>query len=436
MNYQEAVNWIHSRLTFGIKPGIKRMEWFMDKLDHPERKIKAIHIAGTNGKGSTLSFLRHLLQAHGKTVGTFTSPYIVRFNERISMNGEPIHDSEIVSLVEKIKPLAEELEQTELGAPTEFEIITAMAFEYFANVKVDYVLFETGLGGRLDSTNIAKPLLTIITNIGFDHMNILGDTYEQIAFEKAGIIKANIPVITAVDRPEALMVIKNKAMEMNAPMLEYGVDFKSEINDFVEGKEVFSFYSVLFNILSVDIQMKGIHQISNASLALQAFIMLASMEEFDVIEQFVREGLQKTSWPGRFEIINKNPLVILDGAHNVPGLKTLTNTLERFYPNKRKHLIFSAMKDKPLQEMVDILDKVVDHVVFTSFDFERVANPNDINQLSSHPNKQVIPDWLDAFNQVKSTIDFNKEIIIFSGSLYFISTIRYYFDEMNKDMIK
>src|SRR5690606_15259339 len=206
--------------------GLSRMEWMMERLGHPENKIKAIHVAGTNGKGSTVSYLRNILQEAGYKVGTFTSPYIEAFNERISVNGKPISNDEIVSLLQVIKPLAEELEETELGGPTEFEVITAMALYHFGQASdIDFVIMEVGLGGRLDSTNVITPLISVITSIGFDHMNILGDTIEEIAAEKAGIIKRYVPVITAVDQQKAIEVISKKAKEEKSPFYQLGTDF-------------------------------------------------------------------------------------------------------------------------------------------------------------------------------------------------------------------
>src|SRR5690606_30256187 len=201
--------------------GLSRMEWMMERLGHPVNKIKAIHVAGTNGKGSTVSYLRNILQEAGYKVGTFTSPYIETFNERISVNGYPISDDEIVSLLNAIKPLAEELEELELGGPTEFEVITAMALYYFGErADIDFVIMEVGLGGRFDSTNIIKPLASVITSIGLDHMNILGESIEEIASEKAGIIKQNIPVVSAVSQEEAIDIIFNKAKEEKSPFYQ------------------------------------------------------------------------------------------------------------------------------------------------------------------------------------------------------------------------
>ncbi len=220
--YKEAISWIHGRLKFGVKPGLLRMEKLMEKLEHPEKNIRAIHVAGTNGKGSTVSFIRSVLQEAGYTVGTFTSPYMITFNERISVNGMPITDEEWRTLVTDIKPIVDELDKTDAGTVTEFEIITACAFLYFAKrADIDFVIFEAGLGGTFDSTNIVKPLLSVITSIGHDHMAILGNTIEEIAGQKAGIIKNSIPVITGVNQPEALGVIEAEAEKSRLRISHY-----------------------------------------------------------------------------------------------------------------------------------------------------------------------------------------------------------------------
>lgn len=220
--YEEALKWIHSRLTFGIKPGLQRMEWMMEKLDHPERRCRFIHVAGTNGKGSTIAFMQEVLKAAEYKVGAFTSPYLESFNERITIDGNPISEEEILQLSNVIKPVVDELEKTELGAPTEFEVITAMMFYYFGKINVpDVVLLETGLGGKWDSTNIANPILSVITMIGHDHLNILGSTIEEIAEQKAGIIKNGVPVITAVEQKEALDVIERVAKEKSKALLAH-----------------------------------------------------------------------------------------------------------------------------------------------------------------------------------------------------------------------
>ena len=224
--YNEAIDSIDSRLRLGIKPGLIRMEWMLEKLGHPEREMKLIHVGGTNGKGSTVTYLRSILNEAGYRVGSFTSPYIEQFNERISVDGKPITDEEITELVNVIKPLADELENTDIGSPTEFEVITAMAIYYFAKMNpMDINVFEVGLGGRFDSTNVVNPLLSIITNIGMDHTQILGDRIEQIAYEKAGIIKSGIPVFTAAKVESAYAVLQEESATKNTSIFKLGRPF-------------------------------------------------------------------------------------------------------------------------------------------------------------------------------------------------------------------
>ena len=239
--YSESISWIHSQLKHGINLGLARMEWLLEKMGNPEKELKAIHVAGTNGKGSTVTFLRSILNEAGYEVGTFTSPYIETFNERISINGNPIADNDLIELVRVVKPLAEELEKGELGPPTEFEIITAMAMYYFANIRtVDFTILEVGLGGRFDSTNTIQPLMTIITNIGMDHIHILGDTIGKIAYEKAGIIKRKVPLFTGAKQDEALSVILEEAEKKQAETFQLGMDFSVENYKSAPGGEMFT----------------------------------------------------------------------------------------------------------------------------------------------------------------------------------------------------
>ncbi|MDN6626233.1 MAG: bifunctional folylpolyglutamate synthase/dihydrofolate synthase, partial [Pisciglobus halotolerans] len=219
--YDEALKWIHGIQAFGKKPGLKRMEWMMEKLEHPEKKLSIIHVTGTNGKGSTVAFIRHLLESQGKIVGTFTSPYIEIFNERISVNGEPISNEEILKLANKIYPLTKELEKTALGGPSEFEVITTMMLYYFSKEPIDVAVIEVGIGGLLDSTNVVTPEVSVITTIGMDHMVLLGNTLSDIATQKAGIIKPKIPVVTGNIREESLKIIQQKADETKSILYKY-----------------------------------------------------------------------------------------------------------------------------------------------------------------------------------------------------------------------
>ncbi|MGG6437617.1 folylpolyglutamate synthase/dihydrofolate synthase family protein [Saccharococcus caldoxylosilyticus] len=422
--YEEALEWIHGRLRLGIKPGLKRMEWFMEKLGHPERRIRAIHIAGTNGKGSTVSYLRHILQAAGYSVGTFTSPYVEQFNERISVNGKPIGDKEIVKLVQVIKPLAEELEQTELGAPTEFEVITAMMLYYFGKKNIqDVVLIEAGLGGRLDSTNIIYPILSIITNIGYDHMNILGETLDKIAFEKAGIIKSGVPLITGAEQPEAWTVISEKAASLKAKTYRLGEDFFIVRHVPITDGERFSLETPFSQYPDLKITMFGAHQVQNAALAVMAAEYLRMCYSFLIEKEHIYEGLEKAKWIGRFERVSNKPLIIIDGAHNEEGIHSLVDTVRSHYPDKDIHVLFAALADKPLDKMIPPLAEIAETITFTSFDFPRAASAEQLAELCDHPNKATTDGWKGWMKETKKQKR-SDALFLITGSLYFIAEVR------------
>ncbi|MEH7122299.1 folylpolyglutamate synthase/dihydrofolate synthase family protein [Bacillus sp. JJ1532] len=422
--YEEAVSWIHSRLRLGVKPGLKRMEWMMEKLDHPERRVKSVHIGGTNGKGSTVTYLRSILQDAGYVVGTFTSPYFEQFNERISLNGLPVSDEEIIRLANDIYPLSLELEETELGGPTEFEIITAMAFQYFGRVNpVDIVLFEVGLGGRFDSTNIILPILSIITNIGLDHTGILGDTHAEIAFEKAGIIKPGVSVITAVKQEEALEVILEKAAEMKAPVYSLGNEIAIKDHTSTQTGEVFTQKTPFKVWGNLEISMAGKHQTENAALAVMAAEVLNKLYSFLIEDEHLYSGLKKAYWPGRFEIMSKDPAIVIDGAHNEEGIAAFTNELKNRFSDKKINLIFTALADKKLDKMIENLDTIADKITFVEFDYPRAAKAKELFELSGNMNKDFNPDWKEAIEKNISSLQDN-EILAITGSLYFLSEMK------------
>ena len=406
------------------------MEWMMERLESPDKKLKAIHVGGTNGKGSTVTYLRCILENSGYTVGTFTSPYIEQFNERISVNGQSINDDDLVKLVNVIRQLADELEETELGGPTEFEVITAMAFYYFAEVRpVDVVLFEVGLGGRFDSTNIIQPIASIITNIGLDHTNILGNSYEEIAFEKAGIIKDNTPVFTAVQHEGALQVIKKQANEKNAPIFVLNEDFSIPSYQSLTKGEQFSVDSKFGYFADLEIAMLGKHQTENASLAVVALQYLNEQKHLSVDEQAIRNGLRAGYWPGRLEVLSDQPLVIIDGAHNDEGVSTLVEALSTRYANRSIHIVFAALKDKKLDKMIAQLDQVADQISFVSFDFPRAAKADELLKYSSLETKSAVDDWKTyLYDEIKKLK--GNHILVVTGSLYFISEVKPYLSKV------
>lgn len=424
--YEEALNWIHGRLRLGIKPGLKRMKWMMDRLNHPEKKIKTVHIGGTNGKGSTVTFLRNILQRANYKVGTFTSPYIEQFNERISVNGVPISNEHLIELTNRVKPLSDELEETELGGPTEFEVITAMSLLYFAEIEpVDVVIYEVGLGGRFDSTNVIEPVVSIITSIGLDHTNILGDTYGKIAKEKAGIIKHKTPIISAVKKEEAKDVIEKVAYDLDAPLYQLGKDFFIILQEKSSDREKLTFYTSDRKITDLSINMIGKHQWDNASLAIMAALII----DDEISDQAIQQGLFEAYWPGRFEILSDNPFVVIDGAHNEEGVQALTETLISRYNDYRKIIIFAALGDKKFDKMIKKLDIVAEKMIFVDFDFPRAAKAEELYAVSQAKKKEYDNNWQDVLKRELPKIK-ERDMLMITGSLYFISSVKPYLREL------
>ncbi|EAE2435801.1 bifunctional folylpolyglutamate synthase/dihydrofolate synthase, partial [Listeria innocua] len=388
-SYQEALDWIHGTLRLGIKPGLARMEYIMEKLNHPEKANKWVHIAGTNGKGSTLTFIRSSLEEAGYKTGTFTSPYIETFNERISVNGIPVSDQMIVDLANRIKPIAEELEKTVYGPPSEFEIITAMMFLCFAEYEpIDIGIIEVGLGGRLDSTNVLTPLISVITTIGMDHMEFLGNSIEQIAGEKAGIIKPGIPVISGVIQKEAQEVIINNAVRNNSNVAWLNKDF------FIQnrGDEITFRTSHGDEIPDITIGLLGIHQLNNAAVAIKVLQYLNTFSSYEINQSAIKQGLKKAFWPGRMELLDVKPFIMLDGAHNPEGVKTFANSIKT-YPGHKK-IIVSILKDKNYQEMIALLKTIPDtEILLTTFDYPRAMSDYEVTQIGTIEGISTNPNW-------------------------------------------
>ncbi|MEF9937600.1 bifunctional folylpolyglutamate synthase/dihydrofolate synthase [Carnobacterium sp.] len=430
--YEEALEWIHGRLVMGMKPGLKRMEWMMKRLGHPERRFKSIHVAGTNGKGSTVTYLREMLEAAGQVVGTFTSPYITTFNERISINGEPISNEEILRLANLVYPLVMELEETSLGGPSEFEIVNTMMFIYFGEGHADVVLIEVGLGGLVDSTNVVTPVVSAITTIGFDHMHILGGTISEIAEQKAGIIKPGIPVVVGNVDSEALKVITKVAEENASPLLCFNQDyFISKWKTLPTWGETFTFEDDFICLRQVVLSMLGKHQVENAALALEVLRVYSHETGLAIGHEQMLRGLKVAFWPGRLEKINEDPLIILDGAHNEPAMNRLVETLKNDFEQQEIYVLFAALGDKAVDKMLGQLQVLPNvHLILTSFDYPRAASANQLttNLTGNYDVEEV---WQEGLVKTVNEMDSNSVLII-TGSLYFISEVRHYFlDETN-----
>ena len=415
MNYLESLYWIHERTKFGIKPGVKRMEWMLDRLNNPQLNIRGIHVGGTNGKGSTVAYIRAALVENGYEVGTFTSPFIETFNERISLNGLPITNDEIVELVEIVKPISEVLEQeTELGSATEFEIITTMMFVYFGQIHpVDFVVVEAGLGIKNASTNVFNPILSVLTSIGLDHTDILGNTYLDIAKDKGAIIKPNIPVIYAVKNEEALKYIRDLAESSEAKPIELDREIVVVSQD-----DEFTYRYKDYELETIILNMLGEHQKENAALAITALIELYEQEIITLDFNKMIDAIESVSWTGRIEQVKENPLIIIDGAHNNESIEALIDTIKNYYDNEKMDVLFSAIKGKPVHGMLNKLEEISNHLYFTEFDFPKALTKDELSEQVNLEHIEFIDDYVSFIN------NYDGNGLLITGSLYFISEVK------------
>jgi len=439
--YEQGLDWLHGLLRFGARPGLERMNWVLEELDHPERRLPFIHVAGTNGKGSTCAYLTQMLLEAGYSVGTFTSPYLIDFRERIRFNGNMIPQEDLLALINEVKTLVERCEkETAYGSPTEFEVVTLIAILYFAKVaRPAVVVWETGLGGRLDSTNVVLPLVSVITNIGMDHTQVLGQTLQEIAGEKAGIIKPGVPVVTGERNPEALAVIAKKAKETRSTLYQIGMEFEAAPLEEQLGEQQFRYKSIhRRHESSYRLKMNGPHQVDNAAVALMTIDVLRNYFSYLLEEEEISRGLQQTRWPGRLEVVTSRPLVVLDGAHNREGIEALTSSLMQLLPEGvRLHLLFAGLGDKPLTEMAYALTGMydrVDSLHVTTFDFPRAADAQTLYQAFRDGGWEetvldTVSDWrafLKAWMQERQMAKADDWLVV-CGSLYFIAQVRAFF---------
>ncbi len=369
MTYQEALAYIHSVNWTFCKPGLARITALCEALGNPQDDLRCIHVAGTNGKGSFCAMTASILQAAGYRTGLFTSPYIKVFNERMMVDGEMISDEELAELTAYVRPVADAM----ADKPTEFELITAIAFEYFAECHCDVVVLETGLGGRLDSTNIIESsLLSVITGIDLDHTAILGDTVEKIAAEKAGIIKHSCPVLFGGAGGDAAeRVIRKTAEEQSAPYAKTDLSKLSVASYSLYGTEV-SFGSHR----DLTLPLLGTYQPKNLANVLTALDLLTARGSLKVTEEHIRKGLASVRWPARFEVISNDPVILFDGSHNPQGIASAAESIRRYFPNGGVNLLTGVMADKQYDGMIETLAPLANRV-FT-------VTPNNPRSLNSH----------------------------------------------------
>lgn len=425
MNYNEALQFIHESHKFGMRLGLDNIKKLLELLGNPQNNLKIIHVAGTNGKGSTCSFISSILKESGYKVGLYTSPFLETFTERIRVNGENIPEEEVGKIVSLIKEKIEIMVSEGYYYPTEFEIVTAMAFYYYNQEKVDFVALEVGLGGRYDATNVIdKPLVSAITSISLDHTGILGDTLGKIAFEKGGIIKEDCPTIVYPQQEEASEVIKNICAEKKSKYIE--CNFKNiEIKSSNINSQIYNCNINGKELNDLEIKLIGDHQIKNSIVALNVIEYLNDIKITNISEENIRKGLLETKWPGRIEKISENPMFIIDGAHNEEGAKSLANSIEKYFKNKNKILVIGMLEDKDIESVLDLLIPKFNKVITTTPDNPRAIDANKLKEKIERYNIEVT-----CKPNIKEAVDYALEIsnkddvIISAGSLYMIGNVR------------
>ena len=406
----EVEKWLHSRIGLNFRSGLGRMQRAIDLLGNPEQAYPIIHVTGTNGKGSTIAFMRDLFVSHGKKVGTFTSPHIVSIHDRICINGQPISDADFIRLANQVKEMEQRLLETH-DQLSFFELLTVIALLYFKEQGVDLVLLEVGIGGLLDTTNVVTGEIAVITSIGLDHQETLGDSLEEIAKQKAGIFKPERVAVIANLAPEAQLVCQKIAEDLDVTLYQADKDFS-----FKEGQ----FSSSLAELRQLKLGLEGSYQEENAALALQAFQLFMTARGEKANEEVVRHALKTTSWAGRLEAVTEH--IYLDGAHNLPALERLVEFIQqKIQQGHHLQILFGALKRKDYSGMLGYLtDHLPDTALYvTSFDYQGSLEEQD---LSGYHRVASYRGFIDDFEKSAG----EKDLLFVTGSLYFISEVRAY----------
>ncbi|MFW5842109.1 MAG: bifunctional folylpolyglutamate synthase/dihydrofolate synthase [Bacillota bacterium] len=409
-----AQAWIESIYRFSDKYDLSRMQRASAMLGNPEKQFKSIHVGGTNGKGSTVTFLKNILLEAGYNVGTYTSPYVVRFNERISYNNNDIDDATLLAYINTIYQLHQDYLKQYNDQVSFFELVTLISFLYFKDKQPDIAIIEVGLGGTLDATNIITPLISVITTIGTDHMHVLGPTIEDVAKNKLGIVKDTVPLVSGHTQRDLDYLFINEAAMHKSPYYHIK-DFPLH-NIQLGMPTTFSFLGVDYKLT-----MAGLHQVDNAHTSLLTCHVLEEAYNFVIPDDAKQHGLLNAFWPGRFEVFGN---VIIDGAHNKESLASALKTVAHYYPNKRVKSLFTVMKDKDYTPMLRMLEALADEITFTEITHPRCEKADVLKSKSRHQHIRAIADPIAALNKSMPTDD--TEILLVTGSLYFISEIRHY----------
>lgn len=420
MDYDEAISYIHGTLKFGSKLGLHNISVLLKLMGEPHKKLKFIHIGGTNGKGSVTAYISSILMEAGYKTGTFTSPYIQRFTERIKVNREEIGKEDLGRITSFVRKKVEEMLAIDENHPTEFEIVTAIAMQYYMEMDCDVVVLEVGLGGRFDSTNVIdRPELAIITSISYDHGDILGDTLQKIAFEKAGIIKQGGDVLIYPQPPEAETVISQVCVEKGATLYSIDPNDIEEVSFDLTG-QVFNYKGYK----GFKIALLGGYQAWNAALAVAASELLIE-KGFTIKREDIINGLQKARWPGRMEVLLKEPVFIIDGAHNLEGAKALSRNISKYFPDKKLSFIIGMLKDKDYKGMIEAVVPNCRRVIAVTPDSPRALPAAELAETARIYCKEVlISDTIIEAVEKSLELATREELICAFGSLYYIGKVR------------
>ncbi len=423
MNYAEALTYLESLGTFGIQLGLKRIEALLKAMGNPEREFRSIHVTGTNGKGSTTALLASVLHAAGIRSGMYISPHLVDYPERMQLGGQEISQADFAAAISHTKAAAEAIQADGIESPTEFEVLTAAAFYWFARQRAEMVVVEVGLGGLLDSTNVIVPEISLITNVTLEHTDRCGNTSAEIATHKAGIIKPGVPVVTGATG-EALAVIEAVAAEKHSACRVLNRDFCVSDSRSNEAELSFALTIGTAKPQTYHTKLLGRHQADNAALAICACQWLAEQEP-RLTPEAIQAGVAKATWPGRFEVFNASPLVILDGAHNPDGIRTLRQTLDDVYPTRPIVFLFGVLADKDHAAMARILFRPIDRVVVVRPNSQRAADAADIaREIAAGKVEAIAAASIAAgLSQARSWAG-PTGIVCVAGSLYMIGEVR------------
>ncbi len=426
MDYKEALAYLEELSVFGIQLGLGRIERLLSMLDMPQSRYRAVHVTGTNGKGSVSVMVAGILRASSIRTGLYTSPHLESYTERIQVDGQPISEKEFADCLSAVKVYVDRMVANGEECPTQFEVITAVAFFYFAMRHVEYAVIEVGLGGLLDSTNVIHPDVSVITNVSLEHADKCGGTLEGVAHHKAGIIKKGVPVVTAA-KGMPLDIIRREAAEKNADVFVLGEEFSSEFVRMDGAVQTLEFTSALLGMRkeTYDLRLLGIHQVENSAVALMAAALLHHTDERIDFDS-ARKAFRLISWPGRFERMEVgNQQVILDGAHNPAGIRMLRATLDRYFPTEPRTFLLGILRDKSVEAMLQMLLREGDAVVVTEPPSERAARSEEVAALAGQ-----CASFVEALARPEAALDRamaladGKGILVIAGSLYLIGDIR------------